>query len=146
MGEGAKVFCEHCGFESTILEGSGFLYPSLIKELKERAIHGEFGDKLKAVIEANPDGMINGENILYVCGKCGNWYSEPKLSYYIPTVKDAYFEDSHTTKRLYTHRHRCEKCNSVMHMHNTNEGEALELNCPECGSRLRVSEMDIDWD
>ena len=147
MGSGDEVFCDHCGFSSAILEGVGFLYPSFINELKDKALNGEFGDKLKAVVEANPEGMINGEKSLYVCRKCGNWQVEPKLSYYIPAVVETtFFEDPDRTSRLYTYRHRCEKCNSVMHMHSINPGDDPELKCPECGKPLRVSDLCIMWD
>ena len=122
----------------------GFAYPVLIEELKEQALNGAYGERLRAVIEGNPDGMINGEYDLYICEECGNWQAEPKLSYYIADGKDIdYFEKKGFTKRLYTHRHRCEKCDHIMHA--VELWKRPELKCPECGEILRYEE-GIMWD
>ena len=91
-----------------------------------------------------------GDGVTITCKKCG--YSETLLEgigFAYTMVMDELrepelFEELGLTKRLYTHRHMCDRCSHIMHAESLKKRPGLK--CPRCGKTCDYVHEEIMWD
>lgn len=172
MGQGNGYHCTKCDFSFEAHLEVGFAFPTVYKEIIDSARKGELGDKLQQFVLNHPEGVVNCENSIIRCSKCGDLVCGPNLNMYLP--KEGYDPtsiqhgqwsvampcegaDYVTPWDLHEHYkltakypHRCEKCGSSAHVisektlaRKITEGAIV---CPCCGGSIAVDEGVIMWD
>ena len=144
-------------------------YPELFKETLQDFKEGKYGEERRQLSLSEELVIVDAENYIFVCKKCGNWTEDLGLSLFAPNdvnklkkkkyikhVEEwgttAYYmpygmipgfqEDYHLLKRYV---HKCDKCGSVMHK--ATKKEECHLPCPECGGSPDPSFISIvNWD
>lgn len=153
MGRGYSYKCGKCGHEYIVGTGIGMTYPSVYRETLSDIAEGKYGPELKELYEKTPYAAVNGDSVIYVCGRCGTWERGIDVSLYalddpdsvpgtrfgektvaewgyVPYVMPSDLKEKyHLLKRHYRY---CGKCGKRMRKATTEEME--HLRCPVCGS------------
>lgn len=84
----SRIFrCQNC-FESYIFwNGIGFSFPQKYNELFTDALSGKYGERLKELLQENPNAIIDAATSVYVCEYCRHWIESPVLDCYLPAHK-----------------------------------------------------------
>ena len=160
MGDGRILKCEKCGNSFVARTGAGFGFPQVydkgIKDIKS----GKYGENFKEIMLSRKDVVVDFEEYLFVCDKCGNWYTNYGFDFYVPKTeeekkkvlkKDYYFcgwADKENYELFIKADHRCDKCKSEMRRISNDENSNDKLGvlkCPECDSELKEDGF-MNWD
>ena len=131
------------------------LFPHIYQETLERIKSGEYGEKWKELISSEPYLVIDAEQHLYRCGKCGCWEVEPGLTVYAPnesTLNQIRSDDQNGSgekvripvytwehdfslkyHRIKTYIHKCPRCGMKM-KRARKSNDMMFLPCPKCGT------------
>ena len=160
MGDGRIFECKNCGKSFGVYVGVGFSFPDVYRKGIKDIKSGKYGEDFKESILSRKDIVVDFEKYLFVCDKCGNWYTNYALDFYVPkteeekekVLKKNYYFCSWTDKENYELlikvNHRCDKCKSEMRKISNDENSNDELGvlkCPECNSDLKEN-GSVNWD
>lgn len=158
MGQGLSVKCNKCGYDFDAWLGIGMLFPNLYKENVKKMKRGEFGTEAKIFFEKYPNGVINSEQAVSKCTKCGNYDVVDDFTMYMPkdgvTVPDevAYIlaeEIKESYVKYMDYPHKCSKCGGRSKVYKSFEKKAYkgELKCPKCDGFMMINPAQmIMWD
>lgn len=165
MGKGYDFHCKKCGKNYAVFLGVGFCFATASRNEIEAIANGEFGPELKEAYEQTPYAVIDPDNVVFICRKCGCWIVDTDHTLYAPKDPDAIAkrqfgektaeewgcvpyvigktlrEDYRVLKR---HYHKCDRCGS--RMHKATDKEVRSLPCPECGEINEENGYGILWD
>lgn len=173
MGMDLACSCKKCGYRFEAAVGVGWLYPKVYVKTVAEMKEGKFGEQGKEFFEAFPNGAITCENIVVQCNDCGQLMTVPELALYVP--KEGYdpakqerkvpwlsgfsgkgydyvpFSETSENYQLFErYDHRCIYCNghtSVVPGFTENMAEGIDrhVQCPECGSMMKIY-ITACWD
>ncbi len=166
MGSVHRISCKKCGYNISINDGIGFLFPVVYRETVTKMKNGELGSQAKAFFEKNPDGAINCESTLVQCKECGEYFEAYDLSMYVPKPENQILdyesdEDSNIQMDYVMPReleekydlyekfsHHCPKCGGEAEVVDDflEKLENSELKCSCCGGELEGEKDVILWD
>ena len=162
MGSGYFRKCPKCGFEFQDQNGVGFLFPSVYKEIIQKAQNGELGKEIQTFFAEHEDGAIDAEYVTLCCEDCGNLSKGKNLTMYVPVEqKPESFEHrawsvefdfegvDYVTKsdleeyyqEYAKYPHRCDQCGGTMKIMDKDD----EKLCPKCKVPLEITKIMM-WD
>lgn len=158
MGQGISVKCNKCGYSFDACTGVGMLFPSVYQENVEKMKRGELGQEGKEFFEKYPNGVINSEQAVAKCRKCGNYdivddltMYKPKEGVKVPDEVAYIFEDDikEAYEKYMDYPHVCSKCGGHTKVYKSFAKKAMkgELSCPKCDGFMMMdfSQM-VMWD
>ena len=166
MGEGARLRCSKCHKDYSVAWGSGFAYPMVYEKTMKAARSGKYGPEWQTITTTEEFVVIDAEDYVYECPKCGYWCAETDLSLYVPKdpqeLVEKYNLDSvhelvereyamawqiEEEYKLYKKRiHICAKCGCEMSI--LTSDKRYSLPCPYCGGEPEEGGIQnmIQWD
>lgn len=163
MGYGEMFKCSKCGNEYDVCLGIGFLHPDVCREELKKIKKGKYGEDWKKLALSEEYTVVDTENFVYICGKCGHWVNENAVSLYAPkdaaklkkkkygikTVEEwgevPYIMDPKDFRLLKRKVHKCSKCGELMHKATPEEIDNLP--CPKCGGeKMKDYGNSFYWD
>lgn len=170
MGNGNTYRCTECDYSFTAFLGVGFLFPTVYRDAVKAARKGKLGMTLKHFFDEHADGVINCENTIIRCRKCGNMKCAPDFGMYLPEKSAAVtrqgnwsvampcegveyvtpWELTEGYKQYAKYPHRCGKCGSAADAVSEDDvSKGIEdgsIACPCCGGKLVIEKNRIMWD
>ena len=166
MGSVHRISCKKCGYNISINDGIGFLFPVVYRETVTKMKNGEFGSQAKAFFEKHPDGAINCESTLIQCKECGEYFEAYDLSMHVPkpenqildyeSDEDSYLQMDYVMPSELEEEydlfekfsHHCPKCSGEAEVVENflEKLENGELKCSCCGGELEGETNKIMWD
>ena len=163
MGAGINVSCK-CKNKSYML-GVGMMFPDEYKKTVDRIKAGKFGEEGKNIMRTVKYAVVDIENSLYLCEKCGNIIQAKPMDYYAPknvdkaakeeygikTVEEwgevpywaPYMDFDNNYSLIKKTQHKCSICKHEMIR--VDEEKLHNMKCPKCGEKYEVFQ-DMLWD
>lgn len=160
MGDGRRLVCGNCGKVFVAKTGVGMAFPNVYRKGIKDIKSGKYGEEFKEMMKSRKDIVVDFEEYLFVCDKCGDWYTNYGFDFYVPKTKeekekvlkkDYYFcnwNGKENYELFLKINHRCGKCKSEMRRISNDENSNDKLGvlkCPECNSELKEDGW-ILWD
>lgn len=172
MGYSFTCTCDSCGYTLKASLGAGINQSDVEKEEADKMREGFYGEQGIQFFGEHPDGRVTCEHVVIRCTQCKslencydlgmeipdpdikkrlsklkrkislgeiNWISQEKL--------DMMFED-HFYIPYESYHHRCIRCGSKAEIIEDFYSKLCnrEVECPECGNKLRASGHYLLWD
>ena len=163
MGAGINIGCK-CHSKLYML-GIGMMFPDVYKKTVEMIKAGKFGEEGKNIMHTIKYAVVDIEDSLYLCEKCGNLTQAKPMDYYAPkdenkaakeeygikTVEEwgevpywaPYMDFDNNYKLIKKTSHKCSECKNEMIR--VDEEKIRDMKCPKCGEKYEVSQ-DMLWD
>lgn len=160
MGDGFVYYCKKCGERYSLMLGVGMEYPRVYDEIMGKLFNGDFGLNLQKIVQSTENVVVDAQDYLYVCEKCGNFNVTNGLDLYQVKNEELIRENTDKNKKwikgwffrfnpkdfriLKRVKYACPQCKSRMKRY----GDYMEppkLKCPECHEDLEEGGF-ICWD